>query len=98
MKIQGIGTSNDIYTRYTKVNKTAETNVKFIKEKDTIEISELGKELSTYSVEDNNADREARIQELKEKVQNGTYEVDAKLTAKSMIDRMRRDNIWIMNN
>ena len=93
MKIQGIGTSNDIYTRYTKVNKTAETNNKFVKEKDTIEISELGKELSTFSIEDNNADREARIQELKEKVQNGTYEVDAKLTAKSMIDRMRRDTI-----
>ena len=98
MKIQGIGTNNDIYTRYTKVNKTASTESKIVKNEDTIEISELGKELSSFSIEDNNVDREAKIQELKEKIQNGTYEVDAKLTAKSMIDSMRRDNIWIMNN
>ncbi len=93
MKIQGIGTNNDIYTRYTKVNKTASTESKIVKNEDTIEISELGKELSSFSIEDNNVDREAKIQELKEKIQNGTYEVDAKLTAKSMIDSMRRDNI-----
>lgn len=93
MKIQGIGTNNDIYTRYTKVNKTASTKSKIVKNEDTIEISELGKELSSFSIEDNNVDREAKIQELKEKIQNGTYEVDAKLTAKSMIDSMRRDNI-----
>ncbi|MBU5488445.1 flagellar biosynthesis anti-sigma factor FlgM [Clostridium sp. MSJ-8] len=93
MKIQGIGTNNDIYTRYTKVNKTALTESKIVKNEDTIEISELGKELSSFSIEDNNVDREAKIQELKEKIQNGTYEVDAKLTAKSMIDSMRRDNI-----
>lgn len=93
MKIQGIGTNNDIYTRYTKVNKTASTESKIVKNEDTIEISELGKELSSFSIEDNNVDREAKIQELKEKIQNGTYEVDAKLTAQSMIDSMRRDNI-----
>ena len=94
MKIQGIGTNNDIYTRYiTKANKTASTENKIIKNEDTIEISELGKELSSFSIEDNNLDREARIQELKEQIQNGTYEVDARLTAKSMIDSMRGDNI-----
>ena len=60
------------------------------KNSDTIEISSVGKNLNEYSINagKNNAEK---IAEIKSKIESGTYNVDAKLTAKSMINIMKED-------
>ena len=57
--------------------------------KDKIEISELGRNLSMYDNVDFNIDNSAKIEELKAKIQNGTYNVDAKLTAQSILNNIK---------
>ena len=53
---------------------------------DTVEISDLGRVLNMYDVLDIKVDNSDRIAEIKEKIANGTYNVDAKLTAKSIMN------------
>ena len=66
-----------------KVNKT--------KDIDRIEISELGKSLKNYSLSSDigNANK---VAEIKNKVDSGTYNVDARLTAKSLLNAMKESN------
>ncbi|SFC60429.1 flagellar biosynthesis anti-sigma factor FlgM [Clostridium uliginosum] len=64
----------------SKVNKKEET--------DRIEISSLGKSLKDYSL-DNNIDNTKKVEEIREKIVNGTYSVDAKLTARSILDSIK---------
>lgn len=70
-----------------KSNKVEEKAIK--KEKiDTIQISDLGKYLS----EVNNKKEEINIEkvnELKKKIDNGTYKIDSKDIAKKIIEHMR---------
>ncbi len=65
------------------VEKTKKTN-----DVDRIEISELGKSLKGYSL-DNNIQNAKKIADIKNKIDSGTYSVDARLTAKSMLDAMK---------
>ena len=83
MKIDRVFSVNEINKYNTNVNKVSKSN-QVTQIKDSIEITEAGKVLSTYSSEplDN---KSARIQELKEQIENGTYNIDPKLTAKSML-------------
>lgn len=46
---------------------------------------ELDKTLSMYDASDINIDNTAKIAELREKIANGTYVIDAKLTAQSIM-------------
>ena len=59
---------------------------------DTIEISSIGKSLRDYSLtgDINNA---KKVAEIKSKVEAGTYNVDARLTAKSMLNYMKGSNV-----
>jgi negative regulator of flagellin synthesis FlgM len=61
-----------------------------VKNSDTIEISSIGKNLNEYSI---NSDKNSaeKIAEIKSKIDSGTYKIDAKLTAKSMINIMKED-------
>lgn len=63
-----------------KVNKT--------KDVDRIEISELGKSLKDYSLS-NDISNIKKVMDIKSKVENGTYNVDARLTAKSLLNAMK---------
>lgn len=63
----------------TKISKGNENT-----SKDTIEISDFAKTLSDYH-NTQSIDNEKKISEIKDKIQNGTYNVDAKLTAKSIL-------------
>ena len=67
-----------------KVNKTQKT--------DTIEISSLGKSLNGYSgySDINNA---KKVAEIKSRVEAGTYSVDARLTARSILNHMKGNNV-----
>ena len=49
----------------------------------------LGRNLSMYDNVDFNIDNSAKIEELKVKIQNGTYNVDAKLTAQSILNNIK---------
>ncbi|MDK2585810.1 flagellar biosynthesis anti-sigma factor FlgM [Romboutsia sedimentorum] len=57
---------------------------------DSVEISELGKQLNKLNTnkEDVNIDK---INEIKTKIENGTYKVDSKDLAKKIIESMRGD-------
>lgn len=87
MKINGLDKIN-------MVNKYSGNNAKVTKindikkESDMIEISKEGKVLKSYSSEPIE-DRTERIAEIKEMIKSGTYNIEPKLTAKSMIDSMR---------
>lgn len=63
-----------------KVNKT--------KDVDRIEISELGKSLKNYSLSSDISNLK-KVMEIKSKVENGTYNLDARLTAKSLLNAMK---------
>ena len=59
---------------------------------DTIEISSLGKSLQDYSMisDVNNA---KKVAEIRNRVEAGTYNVDARLTARSILNYMKGSNI-----
>lgn len=61
------------------------------KEVDRIEISELGKSLKNYSLDSTTANTQ-KIAEIKNRVDSGTYNVDARLTAKSLLNAMKEQN------
>ncbi|HSQ88015.1 flagellar biosynthesis anti-sigma factor FlgM [Romboutsia sp.] len=70
-----------------KANKMEVKNVDS-KRKDTIEISELGKYLNKVNANKEEVDIN-KINELKRKIENGTYKVDSKALAKKIIDSMK---------
>lgn len=88
MKIDGIN-SHNIINGYSKNKGTLINKVQDVKTKDTIEISSLGKSLTNYSLQNNMVDSSVNIQEIKNRIENGTYNIDASLTAQSIIDNIR---------
>ncbi|OPJ60871.1 flagellar biosynthesis anti-sigma factor FlgM [Clostridium oryzae] len=84
MKIDGIGTNNiiELYTKNKTNNVKPKTNVG----EDTIEISNVGRNLNTMSAGLKGDVSEAHIEKLREAVSSGTYKPDAKLVAQKMID------------
>lgn len=63
-----------------KANKT--------KDVDRIEISELGKSLKDYSLSSDISNLK-KVVDIKSKIESGTYNVDARLTAKSLLNAMK---------
>lgn len=88
MNINGVRTQGiaNIYAS-NGAKRIKETNTDIGKDK--IEISELGRNLSMYDNVDFNIDNSSKIEELKAKIQNGTYNVDAKLTAQSILNNIK---------
>lgn len=60
--------------------------------KDTIEISSLGQSLKDYS-NTNYIDNSKKIEQLRAEISKGTYNVNAELTARSMINYMKGSNV-----
>ena len=58
---------------------------------DRIEISELGKSLKDYSLS-SDIGNVKKVADIKNKVDSGTYNVDARLTAKSLLNAMKESN------
>ena len=67
-----------------KVNKS--------KQVDRIEISELGKSLKDYSLSSDMGNAK-KVADIKNKVDSGAYNVDARLTAKSLLSAMKESNV-----
>lgn len=72
-------------------NSNSKKNVKNInktKAFDTIEISSLGKSLKEYSLE-RDINSTQKVAEIKTRVDSGTYSIDARLTARSIMNAMK---------
>lgn len=61
--------------------------------KDVVEISSIGKELSSYEVSHTGEPSIEKINKIKSMVETGTYSIDAKLVASKMIDYMKNRHI-----
>jgi negative regulator of flagellin synthesis FlgM len=87
MKINGVGL-NKVVNLYNNNKKVTENNnVK--SSKDTIEISNLGKSLSSFSVEEGFENSPEKIERLNKEVSQGTYKADSTLVAKKMLDTIK---------
>ncbi len=90
MKISGV--KNDVINSYKK--NTPKTEVKAtVAKRDTIELSSAGKNLSALSLDDKLVNSKEKIEAIKNKVMQGTYNVDSKLAAKRIIDIMKGRDI-----
>ena len=93
MNIKGIGYINGIdqYKKVAsnKVNKLEKTEVS-----DRIELSKEARILSGYTIDESLYDNSKKIAEIKNKIQNGTYNVDSKLLSKALVDSMRGKEEW----
>ena len=88
MNIKGVGYVNGInyYNRITsnKVNQVEKTETL-----DRIELSKEGKLLNDYKIDESSYDNSKKIENIKNMIQNGTYNFDAKLIAKGMLDSIK---------
>lgn len=87
MKISGTGV-NKIVNIYEKNNKKIEKTKEVVK-KDLLEISKIGKSLSSFAVDDKKSISQEKLEKIKSEIANGTYKVDGKLVAQKMIDIMK---------
>lgn len=92
MNINGIN-SNNVINLYSKNKNRLSQTKKVNNVSDRIEISKLGKSLTNYTLEGVNVDNLKKIQELKNQINNGTYNVDAKLTARSILDTIKENGL-----
>jgi len=90
MKVNGIR-ANYVIQYYSK-NMNKSTNTQIRREKDKVEISDIGRKLSKIDSL-NKEDREKLVIEIKDKVQNGTYKVDSKLLAKKIIGHIKGEEV-----
>ena len=87
MKINGIGINKivNLYNHNKKITEKSAVKTS----KDTIEISNLGKSLSSFSVEEGFENSPEKIDRLKKEVSQGTYKADSTLIAKKMLDSIK---------
>lgn len=88
MNIKGI-TSNNVISLYNHNKNRIAHKGEMGNSSDRIEISDLGKRLTTYNLEGVKIDDSLRLEAIKSQVEQGTYNVDAKLTAKSILDNIK---------
>ncbi|WP_434798840.1 flagellar biosynthesis anti-sigma factor FlgM [Terrisporobacter vanillatitrophus] len=90
MKINNIKFSNIDNVYKTKKMEFENTNNKNNKS-DSVQISDLGKYLNKVNTnkEDVNMDK---VNDIKKRIENGTYSVDSKALAKKIIEKMEGDN------
>lgn len=91
MSIDGI--NRNLYINAYNSNMKSNTNinkVNKVQETDRIEISSLGKSLTDYSL-DSSIDNSKKIADIKNRIESGTYNVDARLTAKSLLNAMKEN-------
>lgn len=81
---------NRVISIYGTRNVSAANNKHNINnKKDSIEISKIGKKLSTLTSNEDNIVRNKKIEKIKNEIEKGTYKIDSKVLAKKMIDIMK---------
>ncbi|MBE6062463.1 MAG: flagellar biosynthesis anti-sigma factor FlgM [Clostridium butyricum] len=79
-------------TAYNTSSKRKIQKVDKVNSIDRIEISSLGKSLKDYSMA-SDINNSKKVAEIKSRVEAGTYNVDARLTARSILNNMKGTNI-----
>lgn len=87
MKIIGVGV-NKVVSLYNNNKKIEEKSTEKAK-KDTIEISSIGKSLSSLKIEEGFENSPEKIEKLRKEVSQGTYKADSKLVAKKILDNIK---------
>jgi negative regulator of flagellin synthesis FlgM len=91
MDINGVSSSK-VLKLYNNNNNNS-TSVKDTKTKapanDSLEISNLGKKLSDYSIDDSFNSPKDKINAIKDDISNGTYNRSSKLVAQKIVDCMK---------
>lgn len=87
MKINGIS-PNKIVNLYSDNKKISQARREVI-QKDSIEISSVGKSLSSYSLDDKFINSKEKIESIRNEVKSGTYKRDSKLVAAKILDAMK---------
>ena len=87
MSIEGINRQPYI-NAYSSNSSKAVEKVNKAKETDRIEISELGKSLKSYSLT-SDIGSVKKVADIKARLENGTYNVDARLTARGLLNAMK---------
>ena len=87
MKINGISQTKaiNIYNEHKKNMDRSEAKPKG----DSIEISSLGKSLSTYSVQSDFVNSKDKIEGIAQEVSNGIYNRDSKLIAEKIMKKIQ---------
>lgn len=88
MNIKGIGYASGInqYNRVSsnKINKLEKRDVS-----DRIELSQEAKLLKNYVIDESAFNNSQKIIEIKNRIQNGTYDINSRILAQSLLDAMR---------
>ncbi|NRD79395.1 flagellar biosynthesis anti-sigma factor FlgM [Bacillus sp. BRMEA1] len=82
MRINDVKYGLNPYQNQINRNKT---NTNKASNKDVVNISSSGQEIY-QAMKSDQADRQKRIEQLKEQVSNGTYQVDSQKVAQKMLD------------
>jgi negative regulator of flagellin synthesis FlgM len=90
MKIDGV--KNNVVSFYKNNTSKIEAKVS-VSKKDTIELSSVGKNLSSLSLDGKLANSKEKIEGIRNQVMQGTYKMDSTLTAKRIIDAMKGRDI-----
>lgn len=86
MKITSIGINN-IYNDNQKIRDTKKSpSTSSTSSQDVIQISSLGKSLSSFSVDGTYSLSDSELEMIKNQVSNGTYSRDSKLVAEKIFD------------
>ncbi|MFJ7858075.1 flagellar biosynthesis anti-sigma factor FlgM [Peribacillus sp. NPDC097206] len=87
MKINNVGVTG-VNPYNTQINKVGNVKDSKVNPSDKVEISSAAKEMQQLSPIP--AARQAKVDELKIQVENGTYKINAQETAKGLIDFYRK--------
>lgn len=88
MKINGVDPSKMIKL-YSNAKQSVEKTDK-VKKSDSIQISSLGKSLSTYSPDGNLVNSKEKIEKIKNEITSGTYKRDSKLVAAKILEEIKK--------
>lgn len=80
---------NNIVDFYNSKAKSAAEAKSTVNKNDSIQISKLGKSLSAYSLDNNFSVSSAKLTEIKNSIENGTYNRDSKLVAQKLYDNLK---------
>lgn len=88
MSINRINNQSYINAYSSKMNKSID-RVNKTQATDRIEISSVGKSIRDYSLNTDVINNAKKIEDIKNRIENGTYSVDARLTARSILEAMK---------
>lgn len=80
---------NNIIDFYSNKSKSIAETKNTENTNDSIQISKLGKSLSAYSLDNNFSVSPAKLAEIKNSIENGTYNRDSKLVAQKLYDNLK---------